>query len=63
MLSRNKPTSETGTLVVRFGVRSVDESLALLMILLLDRCIFTRCGCQYLCNDRGEYSYLSRESN
>jgi hypothetical protein len=45
MLSRNKPTLETGTLVVRFGVRSVDETFALLMVFLLDRCIFTRGGC------------------
>jgi hypothetical protein len=45
MLSRIKPTSETGTLVVRFGVRSVDETFALLMVFLLDRCIFTRGGC------------------
>jgi hypothetical protein len=66
MLSRSKPTSETGTLVVRFGVRSVDETFALLMVFLLERCIFTRCGCWYICNNRGESSYLylptSRES-
>lgn len=56
MLSRSKPTSETGSLVVRFGARSVDETLALLIVFLLDRCILTR-GASTLCND-GEYSYL-----
>jgi hypothetical protein len=50
MLSRSKPTSETGTLVVRFGVRSVDETLARLMVFLLDRCIF-EAGASTLCNE------------
>jgi hypothetical protein len=45
MLSRNQRTSETGTLEVRFGARSVDETFALLGVFLLDRCIFTRGGC------------------
>lgn len=44
-LSPLKPTSETGTLVVRFDARSVDETFALITVFLLDRCMFTRGGC------------------